>query len=816
MNHSSHDSSNSSSDMGMYFFIALGLAMAAVGWFRHGGLLRLGQRLWQGMVHLPWWIDALVFLGLVGLPTAWAWTRLSGRRQRGRAMTHLHIQQGPDDVADPVQVTGLWDSVADALRPRYLGWLWGTPAVTFSLERMAATQPMTIALTLPTRWVETVTGIMQSTYPHVRVVPTDRCAPTAAMSHSTQLSLRSGWDLPLRSQRDYTVHAMESVISAWDRTPGVGIWQAVLVPWPPRPIKKVIRRREAYANARDWGTTGTGAAGTAAAKEAAAAIEAAGHGWFRVELRMATSSRELAQAAVGGIAQAAGQNAFRAHTVWLFKGLWRRWFAAYLPSVGLFGWMILSAISLASVLALPSGRLRTASLNRHPVRRQPVPVTLPDAPPTDALVTGADEPDRRIGIAESDRRYNILAIGTQGSGKSTILQRAFLADIQRPDKMVVLIDTKGDLAHWALGACPPNRRVTYFAPGDPDNCWGLNPLADPGTADLIALDLVDTFRQIFGAEAVGNKSAEYFSNAILAALHRPTGTPTLMDVYRILTDSEARDAAIDGIQDPFVKAYWTQTFAQQQTADPRFTASSLSPILNKLNQFLSIRAIRRTIAERPQVLQLDTVIAQKGVLIADLSKHTVTEAGANLLAALLVASLWHAILHQGQQSLGERVPVSIIADEAANYLTPSYQRLLAEGRAFGAQSTVALQFLKQIPDPALREALWDLCQQNFLFQTRDPEDADRFAKASMRTFLNQFNREQTNQAVYLFDPRDFAQLPIHHCVAALKQDGIPQPPFLAKTIAEDGYRAEWAYHHRGRNTMTDAEKAVTATKEVEF
>lgn len=815
MNSSSPQSSSSTSEVWIYLLIAVGAISAALTWFRHGGLFRLEHRLGQGIMHLPWWTDAIAGLMLIGLPMAWAALRLSERQSRANAMTHVHIQQGPDDMADPVQVAGLWDSLADALRPRYVAWLVGTPTLTFSVERMGPDQPIVFALSCPTRWVPTVTGLLQSTYPHVRVEPAERCVPTSEMTYSTQMTLQNGWDLPLRSQRDYTVHALETVVSAWDRTAGIGIWQSVLVPWPPRAIKTHIRRREADANARDLGTTGTGAAGTATAKESAAAIETAGHAWYRVEMRMATSTRELAQAAVGGLSQAAGQNAFRAHTVWLFKGLWRRWFAAALPSVALFGWNIMSSISLASVLALPSGRLRTASLDRHPVRRQPVPVTIPTTPPTEALVTGADEPTRPVGITEGDRRFNVLAIGTQGSGKSTILQRVFLGDLARRDKAVILIDTKSDLAQWALGVCPPDRPVYYWAPGDPDNMWSLNPLADPGSPDLIALDLVDTFRQVFGAEAVGNKSAEYFGNAILAALHQSQGLPTLMDVYRILSDSDARDAAVDSIRDPFVKDYWTQTFAQQQAADPRFTASSLSPILNKLNQFLSVAAIRRTITDRPHILSLDQVIAEKAILIADVSKHTLTESGANLLAALLIASLWHAILHQGRHAQSARVPVSIIADEVANYLTPSFQRLLAEGRAYGAQSTVALQFLKQIPDPALREAVWDLCQQNFLFQSRDPEDADRFAKASMRTFLNQFNREQTNQAVYLFDPRDFAQLPIYHCVAALKVDGIPQPPFLAKTLWQDRYRTDWAAAHRARNTVA-SDNARKPPKEVEF
>lgn len=159
----------------------------------------------------------------------------------------LRLELGPDDIAEPVQLATLVDSVSQALMPRYFPWLWGTDPIVWALTKVGSS-PVNLQITLTRRWSHTVTGLIQGTYPDVRLNPPQSLPelPSAAQYY-TQLSLTDSWDLPLRSQRDYTVHALEALVAAWDATPETDQLQWVLAPRPSLPIKKAVRMREQWA-----------------------------------------------------------------------------------------------------------------------------------------------------------------------------------------------------------------------------------------------------------------------------------------------------------------------------------------------------------------------------------------------------------------------------------------------------------------------------------------------------------------------------------------------------------------------------------------
>ena len=95
---------------------------------------------------------------------------------------------------------------------------------------------------------------------------------------------------------------------------------------------------------------------------------------------------------------------------------------------------------------------------------------------TGALLGKSIASDRPIRL--KDPKRSTYLIGAHGTGKSTVMLNLILADIEKDDKGVVVLDPHGDLARAVAQRCPPAHaeRVIYFAPSEQrDRVMGLNP-----------------------------------------------------------------------------------------------------------------------------------------------------------------------------------------------------------------------------------------------------------------------------------------------------------------------------------------------------
>lgn len=113
----------------------------------------------------------------------------------------------------------------------------------------------------------------------------------------------------------------------------------------------------------------------------------------------------------------------------------------------------------------------------------------------------------------------------------------------------------------------------------------------------------------------------------------------------------------------------------------------------------------------------------------------------------------------------------ILAYEAHNYLIPSFEKLLAEGRAFGAQSVLAYQFGKQVESEKLREAIRNLVQNVFLFQTQSLDEADYYMKLFARVYSNMYQVSDEAQDALNLGADDIMRLPAFQTIVRLKVRG---------------------------------------------
>ena len=780
----------------------------------HGKPLPKAQPHTHRPLHLggvSWaWVGPLLTHLLIGLlilsvllALAILASRLWMRRRRAQAMRVDEIILGPDDTATPYEVMSALDAIHGQLLTRYGSGAIGQNSWTFEVVR-DADGAVHFLLSAPHEWLPALEDIWRSKYTNIRFVPWQDVARPWPVAQ--QIVLSKHWRYATETVRDYQNSVVETLVQALDRADGEAHLQYHMTPIPAGGLHETLRShiRNMEYSARnqqlaDPANPGVGYADSQAVKNA---LQLYGKAAFRTEIRLGADTWNTVQRIYGALQEANGENRLRATTVILAKGLWTRWFWDRLPSLFLFRPAILFSFPLATLIHLPSARLRVNSLQRTLVRRGPAPRAITRDPRVSIL---RDE-HGVVGILEADRKFNTLLVGSQGAGKSTDLQNIIWVDSHGTvggdwGKALVVLDIGKDTAKRALGMVPADREVIWFDPGDPDCPWTLNPLLTAGDNAVLADHVLAGLTEVFGEEAIRFRSREFLGNAIMAVRDVHGDQADFTHVYKLLTDAEYRQDVIDRVQDEHQRRYWQGTFTQAMANNPRFLDEGLAAPRNKLDEVLRNPHIRATLetGHGRRLLDFREIIAGRQVLLCNLDKSRLGDVGARLLGVLMLTMLWQALEAQNVVEEAERVPVSLVIDEAQNFLAEGFLDLLAEGRAYGAQVTLAVRFLGEIASEKVIQGLQALAQNLIVHQFELLDEAEVFMKRFMRVYANMVQVTAESQDAINFGADDFMRLPKFYAVCRFMANGQVQPAFLAQTLRwEDRYDAEAAKIHRER------------------
>jgi Type IV secretion-system coupling protein DNA-binding domain len=310
-------------------------------------------------------------------------------------------------------------------------------------------------------------------------------------------------------------------------------------------------------------------------------------------------------------------------------------------------------------------------------------------------IFGTDEP---FGIGLNDTRRHIYIVGQTGTGKTTLLRNLLLQHIHAGHG-VALLDPHGDLAADILNYYPSWRTddLVYFNPADADFPVGFNPLANvpPAERALVTAGLVSAFKSIW-RDSWGPRLEYILANTIAALLEAQN--TSLLGVNRMLADEAYRAWVVRQIKDPFLRAFWTEEFANY---DPRFMREAVAPIQNKLGQLLLSPLLRNVLGQVRTKVNLRFMMDNKRVFIANLSKGQLGVEPSNLLGALLAAQFQHAATTRATLPEEERQDFYLLIDEFQNFTTDSFATALAESRKYRLNYTLSHQYLEQLPRETL-------------------------------------------------------------------------------------------------------------------
>ena len=410
-------------------------------------------------------------------------------------------------------------------------------------------------------------------------------------------------------------------------------------------------------------------------------------------------------------------------------------------------------------------------------------------PITPFAVTNYRDIQKRFGIKEQNRRGHMYIVGKTGTGKTTLIENLAVSDIKTGNGLA-LIDPHGDLAEDILHFVPKRRirDVIFFNPADLEYPIAFNPLENVPSDfhHLIASGLISTFKKIW-ADFWGPRLEHILRHSILTLLEHPGST--LLDLPRLLTDKEFRKRILEHITHQQVKDFWLFEFDKYSAW---LRSEAISPILNKIGQFLISIPLRNIVGQKENTFDLRKVLDEGKILIVNLAKGKIGEDNCALLGAMIVTKIQLAALSRSDLPENKRRPFYLYVDEIHNFLTLSFADILSEARKYGLNLILSHQYIDQL-DERIRTAVFGNVGTIISFRV-GAEDAKYLAR--------EFSP--------IFGESDLINLPNYHIYLKLLIDGTTSEPFSAITMPQAvrnrSYKEKVIKH--SRKMYSRARKAV--------
>jgi hypothetical protein len=308
----------------------------------------------------------------------------------------------------------------------------------------------------------------------------------------------------------------------------------------------------------------------------------------------------------------------------------------------------------------------------------------------------------RVDIAQ----LSTYIVGMPDTGKSNLLARMFL---ENQDHSKILIDPQGKLTNEVvLPNIDDPSRVIYFAPWEQQNRpLGFNPFdlgKAPSKNERDAL--VGSLRSIFAHLWVDSfreypRMAMVIQNS-LRLLVQFEGM-TFLDMARLLIDKTYRVRLAQQADDPWLRDFWLKHYSQDMS----------DPTYNKINDFVTISVVRRSVCQPRSSFYLNEAMAQGKTIIVNLGG--LQDNATDVLGALFVSRVLSEFIRREPIPISQLTPFAVFVDEFDRYgKGRAFETIISKCRQNMASVCVAHQHwgqLSQSMEQTVTQAAYVVCFQ---------------------------------------------------------------------------------------------------------
>lgn len=368
---------------------------------------------------------------------------------------------------------------------------------------------------------------------------------------------------------------------------------------------------------------------------------------------------------------------------------------------------VLNTEELATVFHLPNKNVQTPGIVWLVSRRASAPTNLPAT----GLYLGQSifrGVKQKVYMLPEDRVRHTYIVGQTGTGKSQLLMSMALQDINNGEGLAI-IDPHGSDISELLEKIPAHRMddVILFDAGNTDRPMGLNMLEAETEEEkhLIINSFISSLYKLYDPNRqgiMGPKLERAIRNVMLTAMVEKEST--MVDVLRLLIDKRYAESFIPKITDPLVKKYWVDEMAH---TSEQTKGEQMGYFVSKFDRFVTERVMRNIVGQPKSAFNFKKLMAEKKILLCDLSKGKIGEENSNFLGLLIVPKILGAALSRSSMiDKGIKFPhFYLYVDEFQNFATDDFATILSEARKYKLDLIVAHQFISQLPEK-IKEAVF--------------------------------------------------------------------------------------------------------------
>jgi hypothetical protein len=425
-------------------------------------------------------------------------------------------------------------------------------------------------------------------------------------------------------------------------------------------------------------------------------------------------------------------------------------------------------------------------------KKSEAPQDLPKADDGDVSLFGMTNYHNNFdsfGIKRVDRRRHLYAVGKSGSGKSKLLELLIKADID-DGKGFGILDPHGDLVDNVMRFIPKHRikDVIYFDPADTAFPISFNPLetVDEEYKMQVTIGFLEIFKKLFGSNWT-DRLEHVLRYTVLALLDSPN--TTVLSILKMLTDKNYRQTIVARIQDNVVKNFWVSEFAGWSE---KFDAEAITPLLNKVGQFVATNMIRNIIGQPDNRIDIRDIMDNKKILLMKVSKGLLGEENSGLMGSMIITKLYQAAMSRADIQEEQREDFYFYVDEFQNFATDTFSEILSEARKYRLNLTLAHQYMGQLSD-IVRKTVFGNVGSMISFRV-GADDAEIL-------------QEEYNP---IFSKRDIINLGVREFYCKMSVNGEIREAFSARTLSvpsvKEDYTKEIIEHSRA--TYCQPKKSV--------
>jgi hypothetical protein len=208
----------------------------------------------------------------------------------------------------------------------------------------------------------------------------------------------------------------------------------------------------------------------------------------------------------------------------------------------------------------------------------------------------------------------------------------------------------------------------------------------------VTIGFLQIFQKLFGTNW-SSRLEHVLRYTTLALLDSPN--TTVLSILKMLTDKNYRQKIVSRIQDSVVKSFWVSEFAAWSE---KFDADAITPLLNKVGQFVATNMIRNIIGQPVTKFKVRDIMDGKKILLMKVSKGLLGEENSALIGSMFITKLYQAAMERADTLEEKRTDFYFYVDEFQNFATNTFTEILSEARKYHLTLTLAHQYMGQLSE----------------------------------------------------------------------------------------------------------------------